>query len=370
MKRTRSETQNSSHPRSPKASPSSSQGSPFLGKYFDGVTGFEAMLNVADFDKENVCVNLQSTIQKPAKYTVVVKAEKEQNSPNVGCISFSQTSEWKFVLATTVDPNTLEYEVKDDFLVLKAKNSQAKRGTKRKAINDEFSEKRVKRSRKQLEMKADQQVDENADSEPDEKEQIWNRLPIELLLQIFKSIDNNNDLLKCSLVCRRWRAAVQQIPIVKMLTIDNDFFQPTNYMDFLDTFQYHDTLPFNIINYTYTKKPDVSQNNVLDFIQERGSNVEVISAVLRFEMHRGKQHCPLLEWVSQFKKCSSLKVRIHKWDSEVPVDFGNVNLSHIKDFNIGEQMFQRMQNDLEDRFPLNGCKEKILHTYFERTRSY
>lgn len=66
--------------------------SPFSGKYFDGVYGFEAKLLVGEYNRESVCVNLQSSFEIPKKWSVVIKAEKEEDRPNIGCVAFSQVS--------------------------------------------------------------------------------------------------------------------------------------------------------------------------------------------------------------------------------------------------------------------------------------
>lgn len=70
--------------------------SPFSGKYFDGVYGFEAKLFVGEYRKESVSVNLLSNFETPKKWTIAVKAEKEELLPNVGCEAFSQVGVGSF----------------------------------------------------------------------------------------------------------------------------------------------------------------------------------------------------------------------------------------------------------------------------------
>lgn len=66
--------------------------SPFAGKYMDGIYGFEAKLMIREYNKEDIDVSLMSNLEIPKQWTVIVKAQKEENMPNIGCDGFSQVS--------------------------------------------------------------------------------------------------------------------------------------------------------------------------------------------------------------------------------------------------------------------------------------
>lgn len=98
---------------------------------------------------------------------------------------------------------------------------------------------------------------------------------------------------------------------------------------------------------------------------ERGKRVKILNVILRFEQYNGRQYCSMLEWISNFKSCRYMKVRINDFMPGVPIDYGNCNLSHIEEFEMGALIYKQMQKDLKDRFPLNKSDYKVLHAYYE-----
>lgn len=393
--------------------------SPFSESYFDGVSGFFARLLVGG-NKDSVSVNLSCSMEpnKPKKWTVLVKVETQELYPNIGCdalyqVSFDvfsnnyffliitipynlQTSEWKFVLAQSIDLGTFEYEYENEYLVLQAKHKiveveEPPKGKKRK-INTEFSDRNVKRFRRGLDLNEENAVDTTAENEPsDEQEKepffgIFNYLPVEvsfiipimeklntnvkliplkfqIIHHILKFLNDPNEIRKCALVKKSWQMAVQLLNLPAKLTINDSFFTPVKYLEFLEVFQHFEELPFDFINYVSKTTPNVGQIALLNNIMKRGARVKIINVILTFEQYNGRQHCPLLQWLSGFKRCKYVLIRMRDFVAGVPIDYGNCDLSHVKEFHISAVLYEQMQNDLKDRFPLNSSNYKILHAY-------
>lgn len=238
-------------------------------------------------------------------------------------------------------------------------NLEERKSLKRKEINTDFNDRHAKRFRAE-----DETVDE-----PQEEEEpgtdLMNQLPFELVRKIIKSLNNHNEILKCALVNKTWRNAIPYHSMYTMLTIDDTFMSPAKYLDFIGTFHEYDKLPFTEINYVFLDDLNISQYAVLDFIKERGSRVKAITVNLKFTKHNGKQVCPLLEWVCAFKRCRYLDLRIDNYDPSIPIDYGNIDFSHVQEFVMDAMIYTRMKKELQNRFlhPSQYSNE-ILHSYF------
>lgn len=145
------------------------------------------------------------------------------------------------------------------------------------------------------------------------------------------------------------------------LTIDNSFFMPAKYLNFVEVFQGKTELPFDAINYVYKHKPNISHHAVLDFISERGTQIELMYAILEFEKHNDRQRCTLLEWISSFNNLKRLRLRLNGYIPGVPIDYGNCSLAHIKDIDVNACFYKQIQNDLVDRCLMNNSQ--IIHAY-------
>lgn len=94
------------------------------------------------------------------------------------------------MLAQSIDPHSLEYEFLDGFLTLRAKHKvveeQQNRGSKRKEINTEFSDRRAKRFRKDLNLEYGSGEQKSSETEEDSfLDGIFSLLPVEVSFVMF-----------------------------------------------------------------------------------------------------------------------------------------------------------------------------------------
>uniref|UniRef100_A0A336LMV7 Purple acid phosphatase n=1 Tax=Culicoides sonorensis TaxID=179676 RepID=A0A336LMV7_CULSO len=335
---------------------------PFSGKFFDGILGFEAKILVTDYDKNSIEVNLMRNFEEKDTWTVSVKADSFLEHPNISCVAFSQTTEWKFKLASNIDANTLEREIDGDLLILKARykiveekiEDVYRKGQKRRN-NEEFSTENIKRVRRTLDF------DENKENvEPGLLEEIDYQddtgiaefLPIEIITKILSFVDDTNQILQCRLVNHQWKNAVSLFHPLLALTIDKSFLTPAKYLNFMETFQNHEILPFTHINYEYFDVPNISEFRVLNFINERGKKIEFMSAALHFTEQNGKQHCDVLNWISNFKSLKFLRVNLSNYNRNIPLYHESADLSFIRNFQIIAHNFEELK-DFQNYF--NTC---------------